>query len=108
MQLRRAFDNLLQNAFDAIIDNGQIIITTTTAEKEVVITLQDNGSGIPENVKEKLFKSYITSKEHGSGIGLINVKNIIENLGGTIHIESQIGEGTIIRLQLPLNRSDNP
>ena len=101
-QLHRAFENILQNALDAVDNNGKISITTSVEEEDIIITWKDNGCGIPVAIQKQLFTPYVTTKEDGSGLGLVNVKNIVEDFGGGVKIESQVDVGTTLTLILPI------
>lgn len=94
--------NLLQNAREAIVGKGRIQITAKTDEQQaVLITIEDDGPGIPRLKLDKIFQPYFTTKEKGTGLGLSIVKNNIELYGGTVHAESELGKGTRFILVLP-------
>lgn len=100
IQLRRVFENILRNAVEAIEEKGKITISTEINENTVIIKCTDTGSGIPDEIKKKLFTSNITTKKEGTGLGLANVKRIIDDLDGKIKIESREGNGTTISICL--------
>jgi signal transduction histidine kinase len=106
--LRQVFQNLLQNSIEAVGDKGEIRIFLQRIEENgepfIKITIQDNGSGIPEENLENIFKPFFTSKEKGIGLGLSLVKKIIDLHKGRIEVESEPGKGTIFSLFLPLNQ----
>lgn len=108
VQIRRAFENILRNAIEALPEGGRITVVTDVHEQEVWISWQDNGAGIPEEIREQLFSAHLTTKPAGSGIGLSNVKRIIEDAGGRLLIESEVGKGTEVQVILPqsLRRKD--
>lgn len=101
VQLHRAFENILHNALDALNGSGQISISTKVKGSHVVITCNDNGVGIPDEIRDQLFRPHVTTKENGSGLGLVNVKSIIEDFGGRVKIESEVGVGTTVEIHLP-------
>ena len=68
----------------------------------VVISVSDNGPGIPEDLQNKLFSPSFTTKTSGMGLGLSIVKNIVENFAGKIHFETQPGKGTTFFLEIPV------
>ena len=107
IQLYRAYENILQNALDAIAGNGEISITTKTDGDRITIIWKDNGRGIPEAVQEQLFKPHVTTKPEGSGLGLVNVKSIMEDFGGSIKITSRVGSGTTVVLTLPVMKKSS-
>lgn len=103
-QLLRSFMNLLQNAVQSIPDEteGKIIIRLLREKDHALICITDNGSGIPEEKKEKIFKPYFTTKSSGTGLGLAMTQKIIEMTNGAIWFESEEGKGTTFYVRLPL------
>lgn len=95
-QLIRVITNLVKNAVQAIteVENPRILVSVTTDGSFVKITVDDNGIGIDDSLKEKIFEPKFTTKSSGMGLGLGMVKNIVETYGGTIDLISQIGMGT--------------
>jgi signal transduction histidine kinase len=67
----------------------------------MLLTIKDNGEGIPENLREKIFEPNFTTKSSGTGLGLAFVKNSIENAGGKVWFETASGEGTTFYISLP-------
>lgn len=102
-QLLRCFNNLLKNAIEATPAdrNGLININYLITSKNVLLTIKDNGNGIPENMREKIFEPNFTTKSSGTGLGLAFVKNSIENANGKIWFETTIGIGTTFYLSFP-------
>jgi signal transduction histidine kinase len=98
--LRRALTNLIRNAVQAMPAGGELTIRASY-NKEVRISVEDSGGGIPEEVKEKLFTPLFTTKSKGQGLGLAVVKRLVEGLGGIISFESQVGKGTKFEVELP-------
>lgn len=105
--LNRILVNLIKNAMQAIPEDrvGQIKIAATTIESTIVITVQDNGSGISFTQQEKIFTPYFSTKTVGMGLGLPIVKSMIESGGGSIYFKSEEALGTIFTIELPLNKS---
>ena len=100
--------NIIQNAMQAVIDNkGTIYLTTgfDNDEKQVIFECRDIGSGIPESIRQDIFKPFFTTKEvgKGTGLGLYICHEIIQRHGGTITIEKPDGEGTKFVVKLPVN-----
>jgi len=95
-QILRCFNNLLKNAIEAIPDNkhGMIEIRHTIVRDEIHIQIIDNGSGIPEALRERIFVPNFTTKSSGTGLGLALVKNAIEYAGGSISFDTELGKGT--------------
>jgi two-component system nitrogen regulation sensor histidine kinase NtrY len=99
-QILRVFNNLLKNAIQAIpVDRkGEISIYLKEYNGMVKVEIQDNGSGVPEEIQENIFIPNFTTKSKGMGLGLAMVKNIIENHGGEIWFKTKKDEGTTFYL----------
>jgi len=106
-KLERALYNLLLNACEATPnENGRITIDLTEVPQGIRIRVIDNGRGIPESVRGKLFEPFVSAgKENGTGLGLTVVQKIIQDHGGDIVVESTSGEGTVFRINLPFASS---
>jgi C4-dicarboxylate-specific signal transduction histidine kinase len=111
-QVRQVLINLLENAVDAVDTNGQIRLALYRKEQSVCLEVRDNGSGIaPENMKQ-IFDPFFTTKpnvaenESGTGLGLFVVHKIMTGLSGSIHVESEPGQGTTFKICLPEWQSD--
>jgi len=102
-QLLRCFNNLLKNAIEATPANkfGIIEINYLVTAKNVLLTIKDNGEGIPDGLREKIFEPNFTTKSSGTGLGLAFVKNSIENAGGKVWFETMTGQGTTFYISLP-------
>ena len=72
-----------------------------STSKNILLSIKDNGYGIPENLREKIFEPNFTTKSSGTGLGLAFVKNSIENAGGKVWFETIIGTGTTFYFSLP-------
>ncbi len=103
-QLNQVFMNLLHNASDAIESEGTIHIQTKQADNKVIITIKDNGKGIPPNVLSHIFEPFYTTKEvgKGTGLGLSIAYGIIEKHKGKIEVNSESGKGTEFIITLPI------
>ncbi len=103
-QLARVFNNLINNAIQAISNEtyGIIKISLKMDGDFVVVTVADNGSGISDELKDKIFEPNFTTKTGGMGLGLAMVKKIIEDANGKIWFETQINKGTIFYIKLPV------
>jgi nitrogen fixation/metabolism regulation signal transduction histidine kinase len=103
-QLLRAFNNLLKNSIQAIGEqpDGKIDINIEGRNQNCVIRITDNGGGIPEELKNKIFSPNFTTKSGGMGLGLAIVKSVIVNSGGEISYTSSNGNGTTFSIMLPL------
>jgi PAS domain S-box-containing protein len=101
-QFQQVFYNLLRNSYQAISgDNGVIEISTRSTDTDFLISINDNGTGIPPENMGSLFEPYRTTKTSGTGLGLLIVRRIIREHGGEIEIHSQPEEGTSILIHLP-------
>lgn len=100
----RIFTNIIKNAIQAIPDDveGRIDIRFYEEDGNVVIAVKDNGTGIPDDMIEKLFVPYFTTKSSGTGIGLPMTKNMVEHSNGSIWFETEKGFGTTFFVQLPV------
>jgi signal transduction histidine kinase len=103
-QLSRAIINLVKNGIQAIPENkiGKIVIQLKRRGHMAVIEVADNGTGIPVELRDKLFGPSFTTKTSGMGLGLAIVKNIVENFSGNIRFETELGKGTTFFLEIPV------
>jgi len=105
-QIQQLFIQFLENAEDALTDNGKITIKIESIKTDknsyAVITLTDNGIGIPKENVGKIFQPFFTTKgKKGTGLGLMIATSIVSNIGGSIGVKSSTGEGTSIKVVLP-------
>ncbi|WP_299353071.1 ATP-binding protein [Mucilaginibacter sp.] len=102
-QLLRCFNNLFKNAIEATPPErfGLLEINHEITDRNILLTVKDNGNGIPQNMSEKIFEPNFTTKSSGTGLGLAFVKNSIENAGGKVWFETEQGKGTTFFLSLP-------
>jgi PAS domain S-box-containing protein len=101
-KMKRVFVNIINNAFDAMPNGGTLKITTTQKNGKLQIAFSDTGLGIPEEVLEKVWTPFFTTKAKGMGLGLPICKRIIEAHHGDIIIESAVGKGTTFIITVPL------
>ncbi|ETR67374.1 MAG: hypothetical protein OMM_11671 [Candidatus Magnetoglobus multicellularis str. Araruama] len=106
--LYQAFLNLLINAMQAMPDGGLISISVTADWDDIWIVIDDEGEGIPEEILQKIWDPFYTSKEKGTGLGLSIVKNIIEVHGGVISLENRSVDGAQARIRLPAKQQGKP
>jgi PAS domain S-box-containing protein len=102
--LKRILSNLVINSVQAMPEGGKLEIHGYRDADVVVISVEDNGVGIPEEVKSKLFTPLFTTKAKGQGFGLAVVKRLTEALGGTVTFESEEGKGTKFIVRLPTTK----
>jgi two-component system, sporulation sensor kinase E len=101
-QFQQVFYNLIRNAYQAIAsDQGHITILSRMTDFEVVISIEDNGTGISPEHMGAIFEPYRTTKSSGSGLGLLIVRRIIREHGGEIALESEENQGTRVLIHLP-------
>jgi len=104
-QLKQAFLNIINNAIQSMPEGGTVTVKTQQLGQHILVTITDTGHGIPEEVMDKLFVPFFTTRKTGSGLGLAVTRRIIENHGGRIDIESGVGRGTSFIITLPIVRS---
>jgi signal transduction histidine kinase len=104
-QIKQVLINLLQNAIEATEDGGDFIEVRLeeVGSDAIIVTIIDKGSGISESRSQRLFEPFYSTKEKGTGLGLITCKRIIDLHQGNIEIESKLGEGTTIKIFMPKN-----
>ena len=106
-ELRRVIINIIRNAIQAMNQKGMITITTSTKAKECSIAISDTGPGIPASLHEKVFEPNFSTKSDGMGLGLAMARKIVEELNGTIRLQSPRGGGTTIAIVLPMMAVDH-
>jgi PAS domain S-box-containing protein len=102
-QLEQVLVNLAVNARDAMPDGGTLAIAVGGAPGGVRVTVVDDGTGMPEEVRDRAFEPFFTTKDpgQGTGLGLATVHGIVTDSGGTVDIESSPGHGTVVTIVLP-------
>ncbi|MFT6967200.1 MAG: signal transduction histidine kinase, partial [Marivirga sp.] len=105
-KLHQVFLNLLSNAEQAIVEQGEIVITTKYDENRLIVTIADNGCGISPSNLSKISDPFFTTKSpgEGTGLGLYIAYNIIEEHNGEIRVKSKLSEGTIFIVELKINK----
>jgi signal transduction histidine kinase len=106
-QTQQIVYNLLKNAVEATPDGGTITFRACAEDGGVLVAIDDEGPGIPEEQREQLFDPFFTTKANGTGLGLWIVYSLVESLHGAIRVESQLGRGTMFQVFLPTTREDN-
>jgi two-component system, NtrC family, nitrogen regulation sensor histidine kinase NtrY len=103
--LSRIITNLVTNAKQAESEERQLIINVDVEQhqRRVIISVQDNGIGIPENMYERIFEPNFTSKNSGMGLGLSMVRKMVEDYKGEITVKSEVGKGSTFTMTLPTN-----
>jgi signal transduction histidine kinase len=111
-QLKEVLVNLLVNAIEVMVKGGVIRIlekeeTMETGKRVAMITVSDNGPGIPESIQENIFQPFFSTKEEGTGLGLSIASRIVEKHGGSLTLRSQEGEGTEFVITLPYRENNS-
>ncbi|MDQ3117362.1 MAG: response regulator [Verrucomicrobiota bacterium] len=107
-ELREILTNLIFNAVDAMPHGGKITVRTRMANREAIIEVADNGSGMTPDVRNRCLNPFFSTKgDKGTGLGLAMVFGIVKRHQGTLQIDTQIGRGTSFRISLPLFAQGN-
>ena len=101
-QLRQALVNLLRNAREALQKGGTIVLGVRLEGERLCVMIEDDGPGIPEELRPSIFDPFYTTKSHGTGIGLAVTRSIVEAHGGSLHCVDRPGGGTRFEILLPL------
>ena len=101
-KLQEVFLNLLKNAYEAALPNKTIRLEASLQNNTVIIQVHDTGCGIPSELLPTIFEPYVTYKEHGTGLGLAICNQIVKAHGGSIAVNSSLGDGTTFSVSLPL------
>jgi two-component system sensor histidine kinase HydH len=99
--IKQSLMNLVQNSLDAVEKKGKVEINYLKKGNNLVIEITDNGKGIPEDVKNKIFDLYYTTKPEGTGLGLSIVQKIIAEHDGTIKVFSEVNKYTKFKITMP-------
>ena len=102
--LYQAFLNILINAMQAMPEGGKIHVAIQSTDNTVKIFFEDDGEGIPQNLMEKIWDPFFTTKAKGTGLGLGIVKNIIESHSGRVQISARTGAGARVKVELPVKQ----
>ncbi len=96
--------NVAKNALESMKNGGKLLIQIEHHQEKAQIIVKDIGEGIPKEMMESIFQPFVTSKEKGTGLGLVVCKRIISMYGGTIQIESEQHKGTTVTITLPTSK----
>lgn len=104
-QIQQVFLNLILNAVQAMSDGGKLTIRSTlidlNGKKIVRVTFHDTGPGMSQQVMQKIFTPFFTTKAQGTGLGLAICHKLVSQHGGNLHVESEVGRGTVFYVELP-------
>jgi len=101
-QMKQAFYNIIKNSMQAMQQGGILHVQTDQTEGHLVVSFRDTGGGISEENMAKIFQPYFSTKETGTGLGLLIVRRIVREHGGEIQLDSREGDGLTFRVLLPL------
>ncbi|GFP26409.1 hypothetical protein HKBW3S25_01902, partial [Candidatus Hakubella thermalkaliphila] len=103
-KIGQVFLNLVINAVEAMPEGGTLNICTRNTGQHILVEIADTGQGISQEMKEKIFLPFVTTKKGGLGLGLPIVRRIVEEHKGEISVDGQEGHGTTFRVWFPLER----
>lgn len=107
-RLGQVFLNILLNAIQALDEgrkNNEVSVATCVSAHDVVVTISDNGPGVPPALRDQIFEPFVTNKPNaGTGLGLFVCRNIVNSLGGEITVEDRPGGGAVFRVRLPASK----
>ncbi|MEQ6377309.1 ATP-binding protein [Bacillaceae bacterium S4-13-56] len=108
LKLMQVMVNMIQNAVDAMENGGDLLVSSTLERESIALVVKDTGCGMSEETIGKVFDPFYTTKPvgKGTGLGLSVCYGIIQQFGGEIHIESEIGKGTVVKIQLPILKGE--
>lgn len=109
IQLSQVIVNLVVNSIQAMPEGGKLTLSTFHTPEFVVLTVEDTGTGIPEDIKQQIFKPFFTTKElnKGTGLGLSVVYGIVTTHKGRIEVESEKDKGTKFEIKFPVIHTPN-
>ncbi|MHB8522011.1 MAG: two-component system sensor histidine kinase NtrB [Limisphaerales bacterium] len=102
-QMKQVLVNLAKNAMQAMTKGGTLTLETGQGSEGVWVSLEDTGGGIPQEKMNRIFEPFYTTKEKGTGLGLMIVQRIVGAHGGRVTVRSSLGQGTAFRIWLPLH-----
>lgn len=100
------FNNIIKNALEAIEEDGQIVISieTNNVHDSITVTVKDTGKGLPENLEDKIYENFFTTKEFGSGLGLSICQKIVQDHKGNFSISNNNSVGCTAKVSFPIRR----
>jgi signal transduction histidine kinase len=102
--LREALSNLLLNALQATPQGGDVLLTASTSDGELLITVQDSGPGVPIELREQIWEPFFTTRQRGTGLGLAIVRKRVQEVGGSASLGvARNGHGAVFHLRIPIN-----
>ncbi|HUF67567.1 MAG TPA: ATP-binding protein [Longimicrobiales bacterium] len=101
-ELREVLMNLLENARDAVADDGAVTVAAHASNGRVVLSVHDDGAGIPADLVPRIFDPHFSTRSTGTGLGLAIVRRLVEGWGGSVDVDSRPGRGTTFRVHIPV------
>jgi signal transduction histidine kinase len=102
--IARALENLVRNSVEAMPRGGTITVRTEAVRENLVLLVEDQGLGMDARQRERAFDDFYTTKSTGTGLGLAFVRRVAEAHGGKVSMTSEVGQGTVVRLEIPVRR----
>lgn len=106
VDLRQMVLNLIRNSIEAMPHGGSLTISTETVDDRIRLVVSDTGVGVDDQVKDKVFSAFVSTKPEGSGLGLFLVKRVVIDHGGWVSFESEKGKGATFIITLPISKGD--
>ena len=100
-KLKQAFLNVFRNAAEAMPNGGRLSVRSELSENVYEVVVSDTGYGMNESTRNRTFRPFFTTKQNGTGLGLMLTKSIVEEAQGTVDCSSKIGQGTVFRFKFP-------
>ncbi len=102
--VRDALSNLLLNAMQATSNGGEVLLTASNSDGELLISVQDSGPGVPNDLRERIWEPFFTTRQRGTGLGLAIVRKRVQEVGGSASLGvSSNGNGALFLLRIPIN-----
>lgn len=106
--LRDALSNLLLNALQATANGGKVELVATSSNGHLLISVQDSGSGVPADLRERIWEPFFTTRQRGTGLGLAIVRKRVQEVGGSASLEvARNGRGAVFQIRVPLDGGGN-
>jgi signal transduction histidine kinase len=102
-ELREVLMNLLENARDAVRNDGEVVVAAQTSNGRVVLSVRDDGTGIAPDLVPRIFDPHFSTRSTGTGLGLAIVRRLVESWGGSVDVDSSPGVGTTFRVHIPVS-----
>jgi signal transduction histidine kinase len=99
-ELREVLMNLLENARDAVPDDGSVVVSARRVDGRIELGVSDNGPGIAPELVPRIFDPHFSTRSSGTGLGLAIVKRLVESWGGSVNVDSRPGSGTTFRIHI--------